>query len=691
MLHSPFFPLPPVSAGRPHLARVLTAYDLIPLKLPHLFEWNEQANVRVGFEGLTAEDWVLCISESTRRDLLEFRPDLDEDRVRVTPLAADDRFRPCDDPDRLAAVRATVGLPPDAPYFLSLCTLEPRKNLRHVLRAFRDVSAGTDADPYLVLAGAKGWQFDELLADVADLGRDRVLTPGFLPDDDLPALYSGATAFVYMSLYEGFGLPPLEAMRCGAAVVTSDNSSLPEVVGDAGVLLPCDDRDALAATMRRLLDDPAERDRLSGGGPCNGRRASVGSGAATSPCGPIKTRPPPVLEPVRPNVFVDGTVYAMQARGGISNYFNALLPRLAGRAGVGVTLLAPPHVRGSLEALRGGGVRVRRAFPGGSYLYARTPGRFRGAAVAGGRWVWGRRMARTRAALFHPTYYTEAPSPRTASVVTVYDMIHERFPDLFDAPGDDAFRARKRRCVLAADRVLAISDSARDDLCERYGVPADRVDVTPLAADAAWWADRAAAARAAATPGRPYLLYVGSRYHYKNFDRLVRAFAAADLPGEVELVAAGSAFSPGERERIAAAGIADRVRCAELPTDEELAGLYAGAAAFVYPSLYEGFGLPLLEAMACGCPVAAAAAGSIPEVAGDAAELFDPTDEEALAAALLRVLDPARAAELRVLGVRRATDFSWDRTADLTLAAYRRVLADRDGRGQTVAAESGRS
>ncbi len=271
VLHSPFCPLPPESGRRGGPVRVLTAYDLIPVKFPQWFDPGAQDGVRLAFESLTPRDWVACISASTRRDLLEFRPDLDPLRVRVTPLAAADRFRPVGDDAQIAAVRRRIGLPDGAPYFLSLCTLEPRKNLRHVVRAFAELRTRTDADPYLVLVGSKGWQFEELLGEIAAAGRaggggSRVIATGFLPDGDLPAIYAGATAFVYLSLYEGFGLPPLEAMQCGTAVVTSDNSSLPEVVGDAGVMLPAGDREALVQTLSRLLEDRVYRDRLAAAG-----------------------------------------------------------------------------------------------------------------------------------------------------------------------------------------------------------------------------------------------------------------------------------------------------------------------------------------------------------------------------------------------------------------------------------------
>ena len=272
--HSPYYPLPGRlgRASRRHgrasrLPRVLTAHDLIALRHPGWFDPHTPVMVRRIVRSLTPDDWVLAVSESTRRDLLNERPDLDPARVRVTPLAAGPQFRPCDDPAALAAARAKFGLPPDGRYLLALNTLEPRKNTDGVVRAFAALAAEPGlADVRLVLAGGKGWKFGPLLAlvDALPAGvRGRVHVSGFVPDADLPPLYAGAAAFAYPSHSEGFGLPPLEAMACGTPVVTGDNSSLPEVVGDAGLLVPSADDDALAGALRRLLVDGGLRADLA--------------------------------------------------------------------------------------------------------------------------------------------------------------------------------------------------------------------------------------------------------------------------------------------------------------------------------------------------------------------------------------------------------------------------------------------
>ncbi len=244
-------------------------YDLIALRRPEFFSEHAVREVAGIIARLTPQTLVFAISEHTKRDLLAERPDLSPESVIVIPLAAANAFRPCADQARSAALRAQLKLPPGVPYALSLATLEVRKNLDLVVRAFVNL---LDAEPrsnlHLVLAGMSGWKLEKLEAQLSSAGRwrDRIILPGYVADEDLPSLYSDALFFVYMSRYEGFGLPPLEAMACGTPVITADNSSLPEVVGDAGVMLDADDVDGLSQAMKRVADDPTLRREMSSRG-----------------------------------------------------------------------------------------------------------------------------------------------------------------------------------------------------------------------------------------------------------------------------------------------------------------------------------------------------------------------------------------------------------------------------------------
>lgn len=282
VFHSTHSPVPE-GVRRSGVAVVQTVWDMIPFLHPELFRPED-----VGYYGEVlrrlrpGENTVITISESAKRDFCA-HAGFDPARVHVAPLAADPgRFRPGagDEEGSSRRVRVRYGLPPEAPYVLSVATFEPRKNLAHVVRAFvRLVATEPDdaADLLLVLAGGQGWKFEGLLAELAGAdpaARARIVTTGYVADADLPALYRGALAFVYVPLYEGFGLPPLEAMQCGVPVVVSDTSSLPEVVGDAGILLAPDDVDGLAAALGDLHRRPGRRAELSSRGLVQARRFS---------------------------------------------------------------------------------------------------------------------------------------------------------------------------------------------------------------------------------------------------------------------------------------------------------------------------------------------------------------------------------------------------------------------------------
>jgi glycosyltransferase involved in cell wall biosynthesis len=265
IFHSPFYPLPACTKKQRHLRRFLTVYDLIALLRPELFERNVVRLMQEVIATLTPEDWVVCISEATRRDLLAFRPDLNPAHVRVTHLAAANHFRPDLRADEWPALKRKYNLP-DQPYALTLSTLEPRKNIAHVIRCYAQLVASQQiGDMRLVMVGTKGWKMESIFAELEKLGplSDRVIVTGFVPDEDLAPIYSHASMFVYPSLLEGFGLPPLEAMQSGVPVITSNTSSLPEVVGDAGIMVDPTDRDALCQAMATLFQDRELRKRMA--------------------------------------------------------------------------------------------------------------------------------------------------------------------------------------------------------------------------------------------------------------------------------------------------------------------------------------------------------------------------------------------------------------------------------------------
>jgi len=292
-------------------------------------------------------------------------------------------------------------------------------------------------------------------------------------------------------------------------------------------------------------------------------------------------------------------------------------------------------------------------------------------------------ISRLRAAefdVFHPTYYDDYFLEDLGDkrlVVTVVDMIHELFPQYFSKAGS-LIPERKQRLVERADCVIAISQSTRADVMRLLGVPADKVRVIYLGNSVQ---------PPAGTPGRlpslpeRYVLFVGARKGYKNFVGFITAIAPLLRADRMLCVVCTrhnsrrrSGFRSGERRLFRQLGIEGQVvQCAV--TDAALAGVYRHALCFVFPSLYEGFGLPVLEAFACDCPVILSNTSSLPEVGGEAVEYCDPTQAESIATALERVLrDDDLRADLVARGRAQLARFSWDACARETEAVYRDVV-----------------
>ena len=307
-------------------------------------------------------------------------------------------------------------------------------------------------------------------------------------------------------------------------------------------------------------------------------------------------------------------------------------------------------IRGLLGELeRREGVDVRRLAWGG-------PGRWT-AVVRDVAWyplLLPRRARAERLDVLHCTIYRAPLRSVVPTVVTVHDLAVLRHPELFPAWTRLYARTGLRRVIRAARRVIAVSDYSRREAAELCGLDPERIDVVPNAVDAVFTVDGPAAAG-------DYLLAVGTLEPRKN---LPRAIEAARLAG-LELRVVG-ARGWGDVE-VAGAGVRwlGRVR------DEELAALYRGARCLVYPSLYEGFGIPVAEAMACGAPVVTSRDSAMADVAGPAAVLVDPLDPASIAAGIEEAT--RRRDELRRLGLERAPRYTWARSADAALASYERA------------------
>jgi glycosyltransferase involved in cell wall biosynthesis len=267
IFHSPDYVLPPLRQGK----TVVTIHDLSFLRYPEGAEPKLRRYLSsVVPRAVSRADLVLGDSENTRNDIIEFLS-VPPGKVEVLYPGVDEIFRVVEDERVLSEVSSLYGL--DFPYILTVGTVEPRKNLILLLDAYAALRKASDVPHKLVIAGGKGWLYEGVFRRVEELSLDEdVIFLGFVADQNLPALYSMADVFVFPSLYEGFGLPPLEAMACGTPVITSRTSSLPEVVDEAGLMVPTNDPDMLTETIGRVLNDPGLGEDLAKRGVSQARK-----------------------------------------------------------------------------------------------------------------------------------------------------------------------------------------------------------------------------------------------------------------------------------------------------------------------------------------------------------------------------------------------------------------------------------
>lgn len=358
-------------------------------------------------------------------------------------------------------------------------------------------------------------------------------------------------------------------------------------------------------------------------------------------------------------ILYDGAIYQWQRYGGVNRYFANLISRL------------PSDFDPVLTTARQRGI----TFPDHPRLKIVAFERFRPQRLSLRleKLYFERRTAKHKFDLVHPTYYTVLSQSslargRVPIVVTFWDMIHDFFPEV-DPSGRVV--AMKRKAAAAADAIICISENTKEDLLERYSVPPEKVIVTYLASEL----DFTRANGPQPVPSRPFFLYVGSRQGYKNFDQLLDAFARIATENRDPLLCiVGPPLSNEEEKRIGQLGLSARIQNLGFLHDDHLAKLYQRSVALIYPSLYEGFGLPAVEAMACGAPVIASNRASLPEVINNAGLLFDPECADELPVLMRHLLESPSARDALIKrGFARAQDFSWEKTADQTVDLYRKV------------------
>lgn len=250
VLHCPKSAIP----FHPPCPTVVTLHDLIPLRHPETEKFAARLYWRLQIPiAARKSSFIITDSEHARQEIMaDFH--VAPERIKAIMLGFNPAMLERREPSVAATVRAKYGLPQG--YILYVGTIQPRKNIDTLIEAYHRLIQLRKGMPKLVIVGRKGWLYDKLFSRIAELGLvDEVIFTGFVPDEELPHIYDGARLFAYLSFFEGFGLPPLEAMACGIPVVTSDTTSLPEVAGDAGISVPPADVDKVTAAIATLLDD----------------------------------------------------------------------------------------------------------------------------------------------------------------------------------------------------------------------------------------------------------------------------------------------------------------------------------------------------------------------------------------------------------------------------------------------------
>jgi glycosyltransferase involved in cell wall biosynthesis len=367
------------------------------------------------------------------------------------------------------------------------------------------------------------------------------------------------------------------------------------------------------------------------------------------------------------NIVIDGIIYQLQSKGGISRIYHEILPRICNldesvrinmfTTGLSLQKLPKhPQIRHLPPS-----IIYRILYPNrviNPFIEKIIQPKERISKFVKSNSIW------------HSTYYTRPKEWTGFEVVTVVDMIHERFPEYYDDDLSKEFKKRKEECIIKSDTIICISNATRDDLQSFYEVDDSKIHIIYLSHSSAFNIIDSSGRKQKLPNRKPYFIYVGRRKNYKNFTFMLKAYSAWSKKEEISLVVVGNKFDRDEELLLLNLGVLDNLYLHEYPDDEELCSLYNNAVALIFPSEYEGFGIPVLEAMACGCSVIASSIPSTREIADDVPIYFDPHDVDSLIHAFDMVLEENSDERIQN-GLRLVRGFSWDKTAKETLDVYR--------------------
>lgn len=361
------------------------------------------------------------------------------------------------------------------------------------------------------------------------------------------------------------------------------------------------------------------------------------------------------------DVILDGYIYYLQKVGGISRIFNEILPIIC-ELDDAFSFKVLMHARKSDFS-----EKIEQILIPNLEKYLRLKKLRRDFSPILNDFLVSQKIKQTKNKIFHSTYYRSLTSWQGKQICSVYDLIYERYADTF--PDSHDVIHLKAQAFKQSDRLLCISRTTKEDLIYYYNIPGEKIFISPLACSDQF--KPVGSAQINFHMGTPFILYLGGRSTYKGFADLVKAYSQWNLRHDLNLVVIGKEWTKQEAETIFNAGIKDRVLLLDKINDHQLCDLYNQARAFVYPSHYEGFGIPLLEAMACGCPIIASDIPSTREVAGNIPFYFEVTNPESLRNSLATCVENnARNTEQVKAGLKWAKQYSWKKTAQSFMDAY---------------------
>lgn len=359
-------------------------------------------------------------------------------------------------------------------------------------------------------------------------------------------------------------------------------------------------------------------------------------------------------------ILYDHQAFAHQDYGGITRYFSEVISEInhSSEFTVDVSLLFSNNINiKNIDVCKASGFFPNINFKGKRFMMVKI-----NQILSSHKYIYANHD------IFHPTYYDSYYlrfKKRKPTALTCHDLIHEKF-----LLNDRRTISNKRKTISEADIIFTVSNNTKSDLIEYYQVPEDRIFVTHLASSLPYLDLKYL------RPPKEYILFVGHRDSYKNFSFFIKAVSPLLIKNKSIKVycAGGGRFSKKELQLFNELKVIESLRYFPI-LDDNLTKLYAEAIAFFFPSIYEGFGIPILEAMSCGCPVAASKTSSLPEVAGDAAVFFDPYDSESiLSTAEMLYNSNSIRDSLIERGRLRCSEFSWKKTTEATLEGYRRII-----------------